>query len=117
MKQMYTALLPVVLLAVVGCEHEQLYAPAPPPPPQISYAGQVPPLVQLAQRNGYRAGQDEGAREAYYRGQYSPRSTETYSAAPGYDYHLGPIQPYVDAFRNAYLRGYDKGFYGVRPLG
>lgn len=117
MKSLYASVLPFLLLSVFGCERNEVYASAPPPPPPIAYAREVPPLVQLAQRNGFRAGQDDGARDAYYRADYGPRRNETYTGAPGYDYRLGPIQPYVDAFRNAYLRGYDKGFNGVLPPG
>ena len=98
--------------ALAGCNNEHASAPLPPPPP--SYAGQVPPIVQLAQRNGYRAGFDDGGRDAYYNAGYTPRRDEKYRDSPGYDYRLGPIPVYVDAYRNAYLRGYDKGFYGER---
>ncbi len=104
-------------LSLYGCSHEEAYAPAPPPAAAGCLSRQVPPLVQSAQRNGFRAGQDDGARDAYYRAGYTPRRDRRYTDAPGYDYRLGPIQPYVDAFRNAYLRGYDSGFYGVRPQG
>ena len=105
----------IALSVLAGCRRQQAYAPPPPPP--VSYAGQVPPLIQSAQRNGFRAGQDDGARDAYYRAGYTPRRDRRYTDAPGYNYQLGPIQPYVDAFRNAYLRGYDQGYYGVRPQG
>ncbi len=108
--RLLAGMLGVVLLT--GCyEKEAVYAPVPPPPPAPVYQGQVPPLVQLAERNGYRAGYDDGNRDAYYRAGYQPRNNRTYEEAPGYDYRLGPIPPYVDAFRNAYLRGYDRAFY------
>ena len=83
-------------------------------PAPVSYGSQVPPLVQLADRNGFRAGFDDGNRDLYYRAGYDPRRNPAYRDAPGYDYHLGPIPPYVDAFRIAYLRGYDKAFYRNR---
>ncbi len=117
MRKLSFGLVAFVPLLLAGCRHEEAYAPAPPPPPPVSYVGQVPQLIQQAQRNGFRAGVDNGARDAYYRAGYTPRRDRRYTDAPGYDYRLGPIQPYVDAFRNAYLRGYDQGFYGVRPQG
>jgi hypothetical protein len=92
-------------LCFTGCYSEQVSAPAPPPAPY--YGAQLPPLVQLADNNGFRAGSDDGARDAYYHAGY-------YRDAPGYDYRLGPIPPYVDAFRRAYLRGYDRAFYAPR---
>ena len=97
-------------LFFAGCYSEPVYAPPPPPAP--NYAGQVPPLVQLADSNGFRAGSDDGARDAYYRAGYAPRRDRKYRDAPGYDYRLGPIPPYVDAFRRAYLRGYNSAYYG-----
>ena len=33
------------------------------------------------------------------------------TTAPGYDPALGPFGPYRDAFRSAYVRGYDQAFY------
>ena len=94
-------------LLVTGCYHEPVYAP---PPPAPLYQG-PPPLVQLAESNGFRAGSDDGARDAYYRAGYSPRRDRKFHDAPGYDYRLGPIRPYVQAFRSAYLRGYNEAYY------
>ncbi len=101
-------------LFALGCDNEPVNAPPPPPPP-ARYAGEVPPLVRLAERNGFRAGYDDGARDAYYRAGYAPRRGDAYRDAPGYDYRLGPIQPYVDSFRGAYLSGYERGFYDGGP--
>ncbi len=96
-------------LGLAGCSHHTYYvAPPPPPPPPQAYR-EVPPLVQLAQQNGYRAGLDEGARDAYQRG-YHPRNDRAFHDTPGYDPRLGPFPPYRDAFREAFLRGYDRNF-------
>ena len=96
-------------LCLAGCSHHTYYvAPPPPPPPPQAYR-EVPPLVQLAQQNGYRAGLDEGARDAYQRG-YHPRNDRAFHDTPGYDPRLGPFPPYRDAFREAFLRGYDRNF-------
>src|SRR5579875_2014227 len=90
-----------------GCAHQTYYAPPPPPPPAYS----VPPLIAQAQRDGFRAGRDDGARDAYIHFGYHPRRDRKYHDCPGYNPALGPFGPYRDAFRNAYLRGYYKGFY------
>lgn len=39
------------------------------------------------------------------------RPHRAYHDAPGFDPNLGPFEAYANTFRNAYLRGYDKGFY------
>ena len=51
------------LLAVTGCASHPYYAAAPPPPPQ-AYE-QRPPLIELADRNGFQTGNTDGARDAY----------------------------------------------------
>lgn len=93
-------------LLLGGCGHPQPYSPPPPPP----YA-RVPPLVQMAEANGFRAGVDEGRRDAANGFGYAPQRGHLYRQAPGYDPNYGPRGPYVQYFRSAYLRGYDKGFY------
>ena len=95
---------------LAGCSHRDYYAYPPPPPPVAAYPGEVPPLVRLADQNGFRAGFDEGNRDVYNHAGYRPRKGRIYHDAPGYDYRLGPIPPYVDAFRSAYVRGYDQAF-------
>jgi len=105
-------LLAAATLCFAGCYSEPISAPPPPPAPY--YGPQLPPIVQLADSNGYRAGADDGARDAYYHAGYTPRRDAKYRDAPGYDYRLGPIPPYVDAFRRAYLRGYDHAYYMPR---
>jgi hypothetical protein len=72
---------------------------------------QVPPLIQLADRNGFETGRTDGAREAYAGYPHEPRRTRAYRETPGYDANLGPLGAYRNAFRDAYLRGYDAGFY------
>ncbi len=94
-----------LLFTALGCH--STYAPPPPPPP---YA-QVPPLVQLADRNGFETGRADGARDVESGFAYAPRHTRAFHDCPGYDPQLGPFGPYRDAFRNAYLRGYDRGFH------
>jgi hypothetical protein len=56
-------------------------------------------------------GLDEGSRASSYGARYAPRRTAAYRDAPGYDPNLGPANVYVNTFRNAYLSGYDKGYY------
>jgi hypothetical protein len=93
----------LLLAAGLGCAHNY-----PPPPP--AYA-QAPPLVQLAEHNGFEIGRSDGAGASANGLPFAPRRTRAYHDTPGYDPHLGPFGPYQNAFRNAYLRGYDKGFY------
>ncbi len=100
-----------VLSAVVmmsGCAARPY--PPPPPPPPPAYNG-VPLLVERAEHTGFRAGLDDGARDAAEGFGYHPRHDRKYHVTPGYDPALGPYGPYRDYFRNAYLRGYYKGFY------
>ena len=96
------------ILLTAGCARND-YAAAPPPPPAANYP-QVPPLVQLADRNGFDAGRSDGARDIYDGRPYRARSTRAYFDTPGFDSHLGPFDVYQNAFRNAYLRGYQKGY-------
>ena len=95
----------ILLMTGLGCANH--YAPPPPPPP---YA-QVPPLFQIADRNGFQTGRADGNRDANYGYRYAPRRTPAYHVTPGYDPQLGPFGPYRSAFRSAYLRGYDAGYY------
>ena len=94
------------LLLLAGCaDHAVYYAPPPP------VYGPAPALLDFASRNGFQTGEADGRRDIYYGRQYAPRSTPAYHDAPGYDPNLGPPEPYVNAFRNAYLRGYDLGYH------
>jgi len=65
----------------------------------------------MAEANGFRAGVDEGSRDAANGFGYAPQRGRLYRQAPGYDPNYGPRGPYVQYFRSAYVRGYDKGFY------
>lgn len=106
------ALLPLcaVALALTGCYDDQVpYAQAPPPPPAV-YAPS-PQQLDQASRNGFRAGEEDGSRDAYNGAPFSARRTQAYHDTPGYDDSVGPFEPYQNTFRNAYLRGYDRGFY------
>ena len=113
--------LAAVAIGITGCSNELVMVPRPQAPPAYieygpreavgRYTGQLPPLIQSALCNGGRAGFEAGARDSYYRAGYAPRSDESYLDAPGYDFRLGPAHPYVDAYRDAYLRAYDRGFY------
>jgi hypothetical protein len=96
----------VALGLTVGCSHP--YYPPPPPPPPPSGP---PPIVQMAERNGFEAGRADGAREAAQGFPFAPRRTRAYRETPGYDPNVGPFPPYQNAFRNAYLRGYNEGYY------
>jgi len=101
-RRLVLSLAAAACLIPVGCA---THAYAPPPP---YYA---PPIVQEADRRGFRAGQDDGARDAANRFGYHPRTDRKYADTPGYDPGMGPFPAYRNAFRNAYLRGYDAGFY------
>jgi hypothetical protein len=67
--------------------------------------------VQEADRRGFRAGADDGARDFANGTGYHPRRDRKYADTPGYDPASGPFPVYRDYFRTAYLRGYDNGFY------
>ena len=97
------------MLSGFGCANRYASAP-PPPPPSGPVYNQVPPNIQLADQNGFRDGERDGARDAYEGRPYRARSTRAYFDTPGFDGNLGPFPPYQNSFRLAYLRGYDKGF-------
>ena len=91
-------------LLMAGCA-PHYYAYGPPPPPG------VPSLIERADHEGFRAGRDDGARDAYNRTGYHPQRDRKFHNTPGYDPVLGPYAPYRDSFRRSYLQGYDQGFY------
>ena len=99
----------VLLLSGCAASHPY-YAVAPPPPPPVYGYREQPPLISVAQQQGFRAGTDDGARDAYERRAYRPEHNRRFHDAPGYDPRLGPYEPYRDAFRDAYLRGYANGY-------
>jgi hypothetical protein len=68
-------------------------------------------LIAEADRRGYRAGFDDGARDLNNGFGYHPRRDRKYGETPGYEPGMGPYPPYRDAFRNAYLRGYAEAFH------
>jgi ribosome modulation factor len=110
MKLSHLALpLALACLFTAGCASHTYYGPPPPPPPP-GYNG-VPPLIERAQHEGFRAGSEDGARDAYNGFGYHPQRDRKFHNAPGYDPALGPFGPYRDAFRRAYLQGYDTGFH------
>src|ERR1700743_2852710 len=80
----------LVLLTTFGCSSNR-YAVAPPPPPPY---GQVPPLVEVGQRNGFEAGRAGGPRDVERGFAYAPRHSRAFHDCPGYDPHLGPFGPY-----------------------
>jgi hypothetical protein len=99
--------LPTALFAtllVTGCAPRTYYGPPPP-----GYA--APGLVAQAQREGFRMGNEDGARDAYQGRGYHPRGDRNFKVTPGYDPAFGPYPPYRDSFRSAYLQSYDRGFY------
>ena len=75
----------LAMLAATVC-HPAYYPPPPPPPPM-----QQPPLVQLAERNGFETGRSDGARDASYGAAFHARNTRAYHDTPGYDPQLGPF--------------------------
>lgn len=97
----------LALTLLAGCSHRAYYVAGPPPPPVYNV---VPPLVQIADSNGFRDGQHDGARDLYQREQYRPTWDRRYAQTPGYDGRLGPYPVYRDHYRLAYLRGYNNGF-------
>jgi len=102
--------LPLVTAACLftaGCAPHPYYAVAPAPPPYNS----VPPLIARADHEGLRAGSEDGARDLYNGFGHHPERDRKYRDTPGYDPALGPFRPYRDAFRSAYVRGYDQAFY------
>lgn len=103
-------LLPILLsatvLLTVGCTQRTYVAAPPPPPPQGPS-----PLLEQAEHNGFRAGMDDGSRDAYNGYGYHPKRDRKFHDTPGYDPRFGPFGPYQGYFRDAYLRGYYKGFY------
>jgi hypothetical protein len=101
------SLLTAACLATAGCASHPYYAVAPAPPP---YNG-VPPVIAHADREGFRAGSEDGARDAYNGSGHHPERDRRYHDTPGYDPALGPFGPYRNEFRSAYIRGYDQAFY------
>ena len=89
-------------LLISGCT-QRVYAP----PPPGAYGS---PLIQQADDRGYRAGFNDGSRDAVNGTGYHPRRDRKYAETPGYEPSFGPYPPYRDAFRNAYLRGYANAF-------
>lgn len=97
-------LIAAACLLATGCATHR-YAGPPPP-----YGG-APALIQSAEQQGFRAGADDGARDAYHRLGYHPKRDRKFHDTPGYNPSFGPYGPYRNHFRNAYLRGYDQGFH------
>lgn len=95
------------IVALTGCASQPRYvAVAPPPPPAYGPS----PIIQVAEQNGFRDGQHDGARDLVQRAAYRPQYDRRYATTPGYDGRLGPYPVYRDTYRNAYLRGYNSGF-------
>ena len=101
-------LLPVAALLIAGCSSNHYYAPAPPPPP-YGYRGQ-PQQIDMAERQGFRAGVDDGTRDAYAGKKFRPEHDRKFHEPPGYDPQMGPYGVYRDAFRNGYVHGYANGY-------
>ena len=100
--------LPLVFISclfVVGCAQHPYYVAAP-----AAYAS-APPLIERADHEGFRSGSEDGARDAYNGFGHHPERDRRFHDTPGYDPALGPYGPYRDAFRRAYVRGYDQSFY------
>jgi hypothetical protein len=101
-------LLAVPLILLAGCSSHHYYAYAPQP---VYAYNSAPPLLEQARHEGFRIGSDIGARDSYRGYGYQPKHDRAYHDTPGYDPALGPYGPYRDAFRQAYLSGYDRGYY------
>lgn len=97
-------LIAAVCLLTAGCASHNY---AGPPPPYNA----APPLIQSAEHDGFRAGVDDGSRDAYNRTGYHPKRDRSFHDTPGYNPSFGPYGPYRSHFRSAYLRGYNQGFY------
>lgn len=101
------ALASTLVLSSLGCARAY-YPPPPPPPPQVSAA---PTIVEIAERNGFSMGRQDGARAAQLGQLFHARHTRAFRVTPGYDPQMGPYNVYRNAFRRAYLNGYRKGYY------
>ena len=111
MKRVGSSFLLLAGLALSGCDDRPyMVAPRPPPPP-VPVAAAPTTNLELAGKNGFRLGLDEGDRDSSQGLKFDPKRAAAYHDAPGYDSSLGPSGEYADAFREAYLRGYDKGYY------
>jgi hypothetical protein len=110
------ALFAAGLFSLTGCAHQPTYVAVAPPPPPPGYREQAPPLVQVADRNGFQSGVDAGYHDAMSGRGYLPRHNRAFHDTPGYDPSLGPLPVYRSAFRNAYLRGYDQGFHSPHGM-
>jgi hypothetical protein len=88
-------------LLMAGCA-PHYYGPPPPA---------APSLIERADHEGFRAGRDDGARDAYNGTGYHPQRDRAFHDTPGYEPALGPYGPYRDSFRRSYLQGYDQGFH------
>jgi hypothetical protein len=102
------SLLTAACLVTAGCASHPYYAVAPGPPPPYN---SIPPLIARADHEGFRTGSQNGARDAYNGFGHHPERDRMYHDTLGYDPSLGPFGPYRDAFRSAYIRGYDQAFY------
>ncbi len=102
------SLLAAATLFTAGCAQHPYYSATPPP---AAYYQSAPLLVERAEREGFRAGSENGARDLYNGFGHHPQHDRSYHDTPGYDPALGPYGPYRDAFRRSYLRGYDQSFY------
>jgi hypothetical protein len=100
------SLLAATVFSTAGCGPHYYAAPPPPPP---AYGGPAA-LIDRADHAGYRAGFDDGARDASSGFGYHPQHDRKFHDTVGYDPALGPFGPYRDYFRRAYLRGYGEAF-------
>ena len=104
--------LPLAALACLftaGCASHPAYYVAAPPPPPPGYA--VPPMVAQAQREGFRMGSSDGARDAYNGVGHHPKHARAFHDTPGYDPAMGPYNVYRDTFRQSFIQGYDQAYY------
>ena len=95
-------------LLTAGCSSNRYYAATPPPPP-YAFRGQAQ-QIDFAEHQGFRAGVDDGARDAYAGHKFKPEHDRKFHDTPGYDPQMGPYGPYRDACRNGYVHGYANGY-------
>ena len=111
MKRLLPGFLLLAGLTLSGCDDRPYMVTPPPPPPPIPVAVAPATNADLAIKNGFRLGLDEGDRDSSQGLKFDLKRAAAYHDTPGYDASLGSMEEYAGNFRVAYARGYDKGYY------